>query len=44
MFYLYAKTEKYTPTKTLIKLGPDFLDINDIEKYNNVIEQKREID
>ena len=43
MFYLYAKTEKYTPTKTLIKLGPDFLDINDIEKYNNVIEQKRKI-
>ena len=44
MFYLYAKTIKYTLTKSLIKRGPDFLDINDIEKYNNVIEQKREID
>lgn len=43
MFYLYSKSVKWTPTKTLIKIGPDFFDINDEVKYNNVKEEKHEI-
>ena len=42
MFYTYAKTVKYTATKSLIKVGPDFFDIEEETKFNNVIEQKIE--